>query len=221
SRLTLELPADTPAGLEVRLNGAAIPEATWNAPIPVDPGLQTIEVAAPGHEAWSGSVDVPVGPVERSFSLPRLVPVAEAAPEPAVAGPSAPAVPIDTGVPRARGGVQRTLGYVASAVGIVGLGVGGYFGYRAYDLNDQSLAFCRRDDANACTARGAELRDEARRNGNLSTIAVGAGAALLAGGVVLLVTAPKRAEPQKAASSLRVAGAPRARGLELFVEGAF
>jgi hypothetical protein len=45
--------------------------------------------------------------------------------------------------PATSGSAQRTVGYVMSAVGVVALAAGGFFGYRAYSENKRSKGECR------------------------------------------------------------------------------
>jgi hypothetical protein len=82
------------------------------------------------------------------------------------------------------------LGYTAGALGLVSLVGGGFLGYRAYALKQESLDECLVAEPNACNERGASLRGEAQNYGNVATAAVIAGGALAATGLVLLLTAP-------------------------------
>ena len=43
-------------GLELLVNGAAVPRASWNTQLPVDPGATKIEARAPGKKSWSTSL---------------------------------------------------------------------------------------------------------------------------------------------------------------------
>jgi hypothetical protein len=92
---------------------------------------------------------------------------------------------------------------VAVGAGVVGVGLGAFFGLRAQSKNDDSLALCRPDDPSRCTAEGKSLRDDAAGAATVSTIGFVAGGALLAGGVVLLLTAPGAEEPRVAARPRR------------------
>jgi serine/threonine-protein kinase len=204
SKLEIKLETkNVPTGFELKLNGVSIPRATWDAAIPVDPGKQKLEASAPGRITWTGTVEVPEGPATRSIEVPVLG-VKPASTEPngaatLAAGTAAPGHESAS----APGSTQRTIGYVTSAVGIVGIGIGGFLGYRAYSLNKDSLQQCRADDPNACTAEGKSLRDDAQSAATGSTIALVAGGALTVGGLVLVLTAP-RSEPRHAGTELKV-----------------
>jgi len=76
------------------------------------------------------------------------------------------------------------LGIVLGGVGLVGIGVGTYFGLRTF--SQQSVVEENCDDR-YCNQEGLEAEQEARRAAPVSTIAFAAGGALLAGGVVLLL----------------------------------
>jgi hypothetical protein len=106
---------------------------------------------------------------------------------------------------------------VTGALGIVGLGVGGFLAYRAYSQNQDSLVQCRADDPNACTSDGKSLRDDARSSATVSTIALAAGGVFAVGGLVLVLTA--RSEPRHAASDLRVSTGLVGRGPGIQLEG--
>jgi hypothetical protein len=93
------------------------------------------------------------------------------------------------------GSPLKTIGYVAGGLGIVGLGVGGFFGLRA--LGKKSDANC--DANNKCDP--APLSD-ARSAATLSTVGFIAGGALLAGGVALVVFAPSGGSGVQAAPAI-------------------
>jgi hypothetical protein len=72
-----------------------------------------------------------------------------------------------------------------SAGGVAGVGVGVAFGVRARLLDDESQRYCP-TDPEVCTPAGAELRNDALTNERVAIVAIGAGAAMLAAGAVLL-----------------------------------
>lgn len=209
-------------GLEVTVGGTPVPAASFNTPLPFDPGPTRVEAQAPGYEPWSTTLELATGPAMQSVEIPELTPL----PKPATPPPSPSPVEREK-----ESSGQSTLGVVTGAVGLVALGVAGYFGYRAYDLNRRSKAQCRAEDRNACTPAGVSMRDDARTAGTLSTVTATSGALLVAGGFVILLTAPSSpdsAERRRAsAHSPEAAGAaPRSagfdpRGLGLSVGGVF
>jgi hypothetical protein len=190
-RLTkIELKVDrksAPAGLEIQLNGVNVPRATWDAPVPVDPGKQRIVASAPDRASWSSTLDVAEGGGVRSVEVPAL------APKPRAESPESSASVASAREASGRGSTQRTLGYTAGGLGIIGLAVGGVLSVKAYGEKQDSLAQCRVDDPNACTAQGKDMRDSAKQSANTATLAFVAGGALLAGGFALVLSAPSEA----------------------------
>jgi tetratricopeptide (TPR) repeat protein len=187
SQLTIVVPpAVRVPGLELTVNGAPVPSASWNGPLPLDPGGTRVEARAPGKKPWSTRLTVSTGPVMQTLQVPRLADAPRVAPlvEPSSA---------------ARGSSQRTIGYVLGAAGVVALAVGGVLGYRAYRLDKDSRGDCRADEPNACTPKGVEQREDAKAAAALSTIATLGGAGLTVTGLALVVTAPSQPESPDAA----------------------
>lgn len=186
----LQLTVDTRAGkesLQVRLNGKPIPPGSWDASLPVDPGLQTIEVSAPGYVTWKTTVVLGVGPSTASVDVPALTPEPQQDSTPPATESAAP-------VRTESSNTQRVVGYVVGGVGVAGLAVGGVFAFRAYDKNQESLDQCKKGDPTACTPEGAALRKSAQSSGTIATAATIAGGALVATGITLLISAPSRRE---------------------------
>jgi hypothetical protein len=210
------------AGLEVSVGGTAVSAASFNTELPFDPGPTRIQARAPGRKPWSTTLTLAAGPAKQAVEIPELTVLPQ------------PARPLASERPQEReresSSSQGTLGVITGVVGLVTLGVAGYFGYRAYDLNRRSKAQCRAEDRNACTPEGVTLRDDARTAGTLSTVTATSGALLVAGGLVIILTAPSDrapAERQTAALSDGAASTSRrqvsldARGLGLAVGGTF
>lgn len=177
--------------LEVRRDGVTVQPAEFGAPIPVDPGEHVIEAVAPGKQPWSYKVQVAGDAAKVSVDIPRLQANAEPAPSSAPVavttstGSSAP--PSDKPV----GSAQRTTGLVFGGVGVVGLGLGAFFGAQAASKWSDAKGKCT-DYPYGCGAEGADLRSSAHSQATVSTVAFVAGGALLATGVVLYLTAPSR-----------------------------
>lgn len=190
SKLELKVPAARRVpGLELRINDSAVPSASWNAPLPVDPGVTRIEARAPGKKPWQVQIKVAEGPATQSVEVP---PLADAPPDPTLNKTGAGSL----GAAPPNGSAQRTIGYVMGAAGIVAVAAGGFFGYRAYSLNKQSKGDCRADDPNACTPSGVAERESAKTAGALSTIATLSGALMIGSGITLVATAPTRVVPR-------------------------
>lgn len=185
--------ADQP-GLVVKRDGEVVGRPAWGTAIPVDPGSHDVEASAPGHKPWSARVDV-AGPAARvSVEVPALP--EEAAPAPARGTATAPTgavppqPPSQQAEPASPGATQRVLAIVAGGAGVAGLAVGGVFGFVAKGHNDDAAGHCA---GSLCDAAGIASLDQARSAATVSTVGFIAGGALLAGGVVLWLTAPSAA----------------------------
>ncbi len=185
---------DAGAHLEVRRDGVALQEAEFGSPIPVDPGEHVIEAVAPGKQPWSSKVQVGANAAKVSVEIPKL----EAADgKPAEAGPLAVTTTPDNTPPPsdkpASSAAQRTTGLVLGGVGVVGVGLGTFFGLQASSKWSDAKKKCT-DYPYGCGAEGADLRSSASSAASVSTVAFIAGGALLAAGVVLYFTAPSKKE---------------------------
>jgi serine/threonine-protein kinase len=183
SKLELNVPAERRiGGLEVKVGGSVIPSASWNTALPVDPGPTQVELSAPGKRSARLELTIAPGPSQQTLEVPALADAPRPPPVTRANSGSAAAAP--------PGSTQKTIGIVMSAAGLVALGVGGYFGYRAHEQNNASKAQCRADDPNACTRVGFDRREAAKSSANLATIAGVSGAALMLGGLTVVLTAP-------------------------------
>jgi serine/threonine-protein kinase len=178
SHLTVVVPETSlVSGLSIRRDGEPLGRAAWSTAIPVDPGAHVVDASAPGYEAWSQSVQVDAGGASRSVTVPALG---------ATTAPASPA----SATP---GSAQRTLGLVLGGAGLVGVGIGSFFGLRAMSQENDAHSHCRTDVY--CTQQGVDLGNDAKSSAGVATIAFIAGGAALAAGVALFFTAPKRQAP--------------------------
>jgi len=195
----------SPEGLTVTRNGAAVPIALLGTDAPIDPGDYTIEVEAKGKKPWKQAVHIAAGPGTDRVDVPPLedAPVAATPPGPGLAAPAGGDYhPAQTGN---NGSTQRTVGLIVGGVGILSLiGAGGLEifnlavtnnDYKKID-NDYLAKHCDASppgDPVACpgltTSRTS--KDDARHSNQTGAIVLAvAGGALVATGIVLLVTAP-------------------------------
>lgn len=183
---------DSDPHLEIRRDGVALQAAELGSPIPVDPGEHVIEAVSPGKQPWTSKVQVGGDAAKVSVEIPKLQTGGEAAsPE------TAPVTTMPDNTPPAsdkpRGSAQRVTGLVFGGVGVVGLGLGTFFGLQASSKWSDAKAACT-DYPYGCGAQGADLRSSANSAATVSTVAFVAGGALLATGVVLFLTAPSKKE---------------------------
>jgi len=177
-------------GLELRLDGVVIPPL-GDAAVPIDPGLHTLTVAAPGHRSYRSefaarppkeTLTVEVPPLER---LPE-----EPLPEPAAEPTTVPLAPLPTPEPE-RSSATRTWAYVTAGVGVAALGVGGYFGYRAFTLDDQADELCGANTTTCTDPKGVSVSEKATDRWTIGSLVAGGGIAALATATVLFVVSGK------------------------------
>jgi hypothetical protein len=204
-RLVLRLAAGAPKDTEVQRDGVTLGTAALGVALPVDVGAHSIQVTAPDHasahidvvlaEGERRVVEVEPGPASAPATIARGV-----EPPPPVMAPAPPA----PDAPSSQS-AQRTISYVVGGAGIVGLGVGSYFGLQT--ISRWSTA--QRDCANGCAdgSAGRNERNEAQTDGTVSTIAFVAGGLAAAAGAVLFFTAPR---PHPDGSGARVHVTPTA-----------
>jgi hypothetical protein len=185
--------------------------AAIGVPLAVDPGAYHVVVSTPGKREATATVaigerqqlDVPI-----HLDETPPAPVAGVAPPMSLPGPRAAEL---SPMPGGSFGPWRTSAIVTAGLGLVGIGVGSYFGIEAKSKYDESNnAGC--DAKNNCPPAAATIRDQAISAGNASTVAFIAGGALLAGGVVLWLVAPSR---KTATVGFSPMGWPRGGGLAL------
>jgi hypothetical protein len=223
SKLSIKVADGNDPATEVRRDGEMIPKESWGIALPMDPGEHTIEASAPGRKPWSSKAVIQ-GDAQ---NVPVEVPVLEAAPvEAPKSAPPPPAAPVSSppqaDAPPARDGSgQRTLGLVVGGVGVVGLGVGTYFGLRAKKKNNDSFDHCLPNDHNQCDQNGVDLRNSAKSSAGLSTAFMIGGGLVLATGVVVYLTAPSSSPRTGSISGLRVTAGVGPNDGRVAFEGAF
>jgi hypothetical protein len=193
-RLTIEVPADgRPSGLEVLRNGTPVPPGLWGVPVPVDPGQHKIEARAPGYQPYTQVVGIEQGPGAWKVSLQQLVPEPKAPEPPPVAKVAeTPAIALEPAPVRAEkpGKVQRIVGLVMGSAGVALLAVGGGFGVRALRKNNTTKDLC--GDNDPCNdQKGVDASKAAKSAATVSTIGFAGGGALLAGGLLTYLLAPR------------------------------
>ncbi len=169
--LTLDVPNDARLdGLVVSIDGAPLASAAWGVALPVDPGKHVVRAEAKGHEPFERSFEVSKAGQREAVSVPLLA---------ASGGADA------SGAPKPVGGghTVRTIGWITGGAGVVVLGVGGYFGLKAFsDWGDRNDA-CKGGCTPEAKAAGSRASDAA----TLSTVlfAVGVGAVGVGAGLIL------------------------------------
>lgn len=190
SHLTILVPpASALPGLVVRLDDEPLAAASYGVRIAIDPGTLVVRASAPDHVGFEQKITIGESADARTVEIPALAPVVVATPKPPPTDPTPPPKPPPIVDERAspgsaQGSARRPIGYVVGAVGLVGLGVGSYFGVRALQSKHASDDAC----VGGCTQRGADQSRDAVRFGNFATVGVGVGVAALGVGAWLLFT---------------------------------
>jgi hypothetical protein len=211
SKLNIVVPPEQRIdGLSISREGVPLPESLWGVAIPVDPGVQHVEIKAPRYVTWTGQVRVPDGPGETALNLPKLepeqpLPVASAPPSPGPP-PSAASAPPPPAPPQYRASSPSplpTIGWSTIGAGAVATGVGVvvYLNGRA-KISDANCP-----DQVCVRGVGNKALHESGRSGERLGVGLGVvGVAAITTGVVLLLVAPKSSADAALALRLRLAG---------------
>ena len=196
------------AGMEVKRGDDVVGKGQCDTALPIDPSTIVVTATATNKKSFRMEIAVPAGPSETTVTVPALE---DDAPKPVVASdpattakPSsttgvavtstaAPSSPRDVSSGEAGdpGSGRRSLGLVVGAVGLVGLGLGtvvALSGKSKYDgaCTQPPPGRACVDDADLQTANDGTSRI------HLGLLVAGVGAAALATGVVVFLTAPKK-----------------------------
>lgn len=220
-------PAYAGVELTVQRNGVTVPAELYGVEVPVDPGTIVVKATAKGREEFSESVTL--GAKERkTVTLTGLAPKPDAEIEsqpPPPGGVTPPPPATNTGAPATSAAISdasredesgggRVLPIALGAAGVVSLGIGTFFGFKAIGKNSDAEKTC--SGATCSNQAGVDFTEQAKDAALISNIAFGAGAVLLAAGVVLYVTAPS---DERRAVALSPVIAPGGGGVS--VSGAF
>lgn len=176
AHLTLKTREPAP-GMEIRRDGAAIDAGALGVSVPVDAGVHVVEATAPGRRPFRREVTIDHDGVNVEVEIPPLEPA-----------PDAPPIATSTKSESAWG-TQRIGAIVLGGVGVVGLGVGTFFGLRARSRWNDALSTCT---SAGCSASGAAEGRSAQHDAVVSTLSFGVAGAALVGGAILWLTAPHR-----------------------------
>ncbi len=201
SRLTIRA-----QGVTVSLDGVAMPSASLGTAIPIDGGAHVVEATAPGRVARRMEIAIGAEKDRKEVEVPALEAAPIETPKPA----AAPA-PVSPPAPARESG--SVLPYVVGGLGLVALGVGGYFGVTAIGKRSDVKTAC---PDNVCTDPAmVDRNDEAKRAATISNVAIGVGAVAVGAAIVLFVVD----KPEK--KSARVTGGIGPRGASIGVEVAW
>jgi len=164
---------------------------------PVDPGRYHVVATAEGYEPAELNVDVHGQGTTITLEIPRMERSDEREERPKGEYEQDRGVGETASGDPGRG--RRFIGMGIAGTGVVALGVGIVFGVKANstwgDVEDLCPDLHCANQADYDRSKG--LISDARRDGNVSTILIGAGAALAATGVYLWLTAPHATEMEE------------------------
>lgn len=193
---TLRVEVQAPVkDLAITLSGAPLQESDWGLAIPIDPGTVTVSASADRFKPWTTEVEVQGDAASVVVQIPPMQPIPEQKPAPRPLPPPPPPPR-----PATRSWVAPG---IAGGIGVIGLGLGTYFGVRTIAKTNQSETHC--DASNACDPEGGRLRDEARTSSMVSNVSFGVGLAATAVGVVLWVRNPSPQREARPGPALAVA----------------
>ena len=185
-KLVAQVPSNSRVqGLEVRHNGALLPDAAFGTPVHVDPGQHTLVASAPGSKPWSSTIRIDVGETA-TLTVPSL----DRLSRPSLNQPPAsPQSEQESQVP-----TTRVAGYSLLGAGLAGLGVGLYFGSVAFSRASERDEHC---SGTSCDARGMQLDQQGANAATVANIGfVAAALGLGAGTYFLLQEEDSRPAPE-------------------------
>lgn len=171
-KLTIQLVSAAPAGTRVTRDGVELGAASLGTALPVDPGEHGVVVEAPGR-------------APRSFRL--LISERERRTLEVSVGPESAAPPGDRAKGSPAPAPNRTLGYVLTGVGAVGLVAGGVAGVLV--LHEKKVVSDHCDANKRCDDTGMAATRAGKTLGAVTTVGLVTGAIGLGAGTYLLLSA--------------------------------
>lgn len=169
-------------GLELSVDGQVLAPASWSS-APLDGGEHKIAVKAVGKKTYESTFTVKAPPDKNEVTVPELAdaPVEVGPPPGGGPGPIADEGSSGTGM--------RIAGFTLLGVGVVSAGLGAIFGAMALSKASDVKKVC---SVQSCTDPAAVDKNESAKTfADVSTVTIILGAALAAGGLVLVLVAPK------------------------------
>ena len=188
SKITIEVTKEAnEPGLTVTLDGAPLGAAAWGVGMPVDPGTHQVSASAPNKVTFEQRVEIENGSTTLKILKLANAPGTAAGPRPV--DTDTEKKPVTDEAPAGNG--KRTVGYVIGGVGIVALGVGSYFGVRAFSKWGERNDHCTPD----CSPAAKSAGDDAKTAATISNIGIGLGLVGIGVGTYLVLTAKSASEP--------------------------
>ncbi|MGA3119195.1 MAG: hypothetical protein ABSF69_00360 [Polyangiaceae bacterium] len=170
--------------LVIWLDETPLPNALWNEAPPVSPGRHRLRASAPDKQPWSTEFEVDATHAA-AISVPELEPTDLAYGPSPEAPPQSP--PVAVAATR-RGQNRRNAGVAMGGAGAAALALGALLAVVSKVTYAATSGEC---GTRVCDSQGASRRTAAISELNAATIALAVGGAAVAGGAVLLLTAPR------------------------------
>jgi hypothetical protein len=178
--------------VEVRVDDLVYTPATFGQALPTDPGMRRIKASATGKKPFEMTVIVGTEKDEKSITIHALED------DPRYQAAMADRSQNDHGPTSATSSSsQKYIGYGLAGLGVVAVGIGTVFGLSAISKNKDSDSLC--PNTTCSNQQGVTAADDARSAATVANIAVIGGAALIVGGLVLVLTSPSKASAAAAA----------------------
>ncbi|MCA9642024.1 MAG: hypothetical protein H6718_15855 [Polyangiaceae bacterium] len=175
-KLTIKVGEALPEGSKVTRDGVELTQASFGAPLPVDPGDVVVKVEAPGHEPNEFKLSIAEGE-QKDLEISAGD----------ASSSASGSLSTDAGSP--------TLGYVLGGVGILGLVVGGVTGFMTLSKKSTADDHCPNQ---RCDAEGYDAVESGRTLGTVSATGIIAGTVLLAAGAYLVLSHDEKDQPNVA-----------------------
>lgn len=203
--LTITVPEAVGArdGLEIQRDGVPVGKILWGMSVPVDRGDHVIRATSGDGGTWEKKIRISENGAHETVVVgnPEGAPATTAPAITAPPGPTATAH-LDTSSAPSRiepSSVRRPAGIALASAGGAGIVAALALGAVALSTKDQSNADGHCDAAGHCDATGTDLRNASLTSGDWATALFVGGAVALAGGVVLVATAPAAAPASRPA----------------------
>ncbi len=203
-------------GVKVRMDGDAAGSAVDGSAVEIDPGEHAFTFSVASS---ASSVDLSAQKtfVLREGEKARHEPVIMKSTTAAGTQPTSSATGATTGTPpeKPRSGGMKIAGIVLGGVGLVGVGLGTYFGLSASSAWSSQQSNCGSPTKCPNRAQAIADHDNVTSNGLASTISFAAGGALLGAGLLLFVLSPSSGSKVEEAGTLHVVPAFGPKGGDL------
>jgi hypothetical protein len=180
SKLEIRVARETAAlpGLQITRDGIAVGRAAWDVAAPVDAREISVRATAPGHAPFAVTITMEGEGKVTVVSIPALAAEAEpSAPDGASSGSPA----------------RREAAVVVGVIGVVGIGLGTYFGVRAITKSEDANRVCPEQTCGVASAR--DDSQTAWRSANVANVSLLAGVAAVGVAIYLFATGTTNAVP--------------------------